>query len=38
MEMDDENWSTVGKPKKPKTGANKVLSETKGKKLKRQHK
>lgn len=27
--MDDDNWLTVGKPKKMKTGANKILDEEK---------
>lgn len=28
--MDDDNWLTVGKPKKVKTGAKKVVNEEKG--------
>lgn len=27
--MDDDNWLTVGKPKKVKTGANKIVEEEK---------
>ena len=34
--MDDDNWLTVGKPKKIKTGEKKVVNNVNGEKVKRQ--